>query len=314
MLRSGVFIVALVVVATDRRGASAAPCPPTVSLSGDDDGLVGALRVLLDQRGIASNESKDSASGCPAIRARVERRGDALAVALDRPGDPVERVVEEAATAATVLESWARTDIAAPLLASHPLPAEPPREAPPVAGHAERGLQLFAAAETSLGSDGTGWLGTQLGMCINFDPICLATRLHMSSVVAKSSSWAGLERKNIEILVGIDIPIAVGGATLSPGFAAGIGHMRTHQNNVRVGPRTGEWGGETGGLRADIHATLSIPFTRRFALDLSLTATLTQATHIEVFDPQGDPTMALALPDEPLALFRFAAGLRYGGL
>ena len=88
--------------------------------------------------------------------------------------------------------------------------------------------------------------------------------------------------------------------TLSPGFAAGLGKMHTRG-------LTREMRTETGGVRADLHATLSIPLWARFALDVVTAADLTQETRVE-----WGPTMT-PLPDEPRALFRFGVGLRYGG-
>ena len=77
--------------------AWAEPCPPAVALTGDD-ALVGAIRELLGARGITHETPR-----CPAIRARVERRGPLLVVGIDGPdGVPIERSVTEAATAATV--------------------------------------------------------------------------------------------------------------------------------------------------------------------------------------------------------------------
>ncbi len=290
-------LVLIVIVAAPVSRAEA--CPPAVSLTGDET-LVIAVRDLLGARGIT-----DATPRCPAVHASVEHEGDAVIVGIDGPdGVPVVRTVNEVATAATVIESWTRTDVAAPLLASHALPPDDARDLPRVRSSSMigRNLQIFGAAETSIASDQTGWLGATVGMCINLDPICLATRLRFASVAAGPAQWDGLERHNKDILVGLDIPIAVHGMTLSPGFAAGIGSMHTHMPGMPMGT-------ETGGLRAEIHTTLSIPLTSRIAIDLSLTADMTQATHIEI-----EVTPSVPFPDEPRALVRFGAGVRYGGL
>ena len=68
-------------------------------------------------------------------------------------------------------------------------------------------------------------------------------------------------------------------------------------------------GTETNGLRANVHATLTIPLGRRFAIDVIVAGDMTQATHIEMHGASD----ALAFPAEPRALLRFGAGVRYGG-
>jgi hypothetical protein len=284
-------------------GGRAEACPP---LAGDDE-LVRAIGDLLRSRGIDDREAS-----CPAIRARVERRGGAIAVEIVDPGGArIERIVSEVATAATVIESFVRADVGAPLLARRavprpaiveeaaPAPAPPPRRDP-----ATRGVQLFAAVETSMGSDHTGWMGTQLGACISVGPLCAAARLREAKVVGGEGVWEGgaIERESTELIVGLDIPLALGKQTLSPGFAAGLGAIRTGAAGTMDREPEG-----SAGLRADVHATLTVPIGRRLALDLSMAVDMSQATHVEW-------RSEMQMPAEPFALVRFGAGLRYGGM
>lgn len=300
--------------------ARAGGCPPAVALTGDED-AVRAVRAQLDARGIAGDTPS-----CPVVRARIERRGALLVVGIEpaggaagavpappgadlagaAPRERIERAVGEPATAATVIESWTRTDVAAPLLETRAVPVaiEPAAvAAPPVA----RGIQLFAAEETSLASDRTVWEGVQLGACIMLGPICAAARVHGGKVIARPDGWDRFVRKGGELYVGVDIPIAVGGLRLTPGFAAGYGMMLTH--HIGDGDKTGI---EISGPRAEAHVALSIPLTPHIALDLATTAELTQATGMETHGDTPDAT--IAFPDEPRALFRLAVGVRYGAL
>jgi len=285
--------------------ARAQACPPAVALTGDE-ALVSAIRDLLDARGIAAPTTQ-----CPAVRARVERRGAQLVVGGDGPdGAPIERSVGEPATAASVIESWARSDVAAPLLAIRAVPviaadAELAAPAPPPAA---RGIQLFAAVETTIGSDGTRWEGMQLGACIMLGPICVATRLRGGKVVSQPERWAAFARHGAEVYLGIDVPIALGHARLTPGFAAGYGGMFTRR---KTDDR--DVGVEIHGPRAEIHAVLSIPLTARVALDVTAAGAMTQATEVENRGPEA-PDPAVVFPDEPRGLLRFAVGLRYGAL
>jgi hypothetical protein len=231
------------------------------------------------------------------------------------PGVVIERAVGEPATAATVIESWARTDLAAPLLETRAVPAAqvtPAVVAAPAAPvPAAQGIQLFLAEETSLASDHTVWQGMQLGACVMLGPICAAARVHAGKVIAKPHhDWDSFVRKGAEAYVGIDIPIAVGRIRLTPGFAAGYGTMLTHRSGD--GDETGV---EISGPRAEAHAALAIPLTPHIAIDLATTAELTQAARIEIRSTApGSSDPAILYPDEPRALFRYAIGLRYGAL
>ena len=286
--------------------ARAEPCPPAVALTGDE-ALVGAVRELLGARGITHETPR-----CPAIRARVERRGPLLVVGTDGPdGVPIERAVTEAATAATVIESWTRSDVAAPLLATRAVPAledAPPRAGASASPPAARGIQLFAAEETSVASDRTVWEGMQLEACIMVGPICAAARVHGGKVIAEPASWAGFARNGAEVYAGIDVPIALGHTRLTPGFAAGFGAMFTRYKSDGA-----KMGVEISGPRAEVHVAFSVPLSAHLALDLVTTAALTQATAMETHGADTpDPTVVF--PDEPRALVRFAVGVRYGAL
>jgi hypothetical protein len=301
-------VLAALVFANRARVAHAEPCPPSVALSGDA-GLVTAVGDLLGARGIARDTPR-----CPMVRAHVERRGPLVVVGIDGPdGAPIERSVTELATAATVIESWTRSDVAAPLLATHELPAGPaPGDGAPAvvaaSPPAARGIQLYAAEETSFATDRTVWEGMQLGACIMLGPICASARVHGGTVISQPSSWAGLKRKGAEVYVGIDVPIALGRMRLTPGFAAGYGTMLTHR-----GSEDDRMGVEISGPRAEVHAAFSLPLTAHIAIDLMLTGALTQATAMETHG-RDIPDPVTVFPDEPRGFVRFAVGVRYGAL
>ena len=303
--------------------ARADRCETTVTVTGDAE-VVRAIEALLRARGIEIGDGE-----CASLRAHIERRGNSFAIgvdarettidrgttierpaierrAIERPARaPIERHVGELATAATVIESFVRDDASVLL----PVRARPARvqvelaaaKPVPEPTRATRGVQVFAAAETSIGSDHTNWMGMHLGVCIQLGPICAAARLRHAAVVAGEGMWrTEMERRSTELLLGLDVPFALGRTTLAPGFAAGMGSMWTRSDD-------GTTVGETGGLRADVHTTLSVPLTKRWALDLSVALDLTQETRIEA-------EHAMTIPDEPLALLRFGIGVRYGGL
>ena len=96
-----------VVVAGLARAAAAAPCPPSATLVGDAP-LVAEIGALLGDRGVAVEPP-----GCPTIQVAVTGRSDQLTLALEHDGRRIERVVGDAATAATVIESFVRVGASA---------------------------------------------------------------------------------------------------------------------------------------------------------------------------------------------------------
>ena len=127
-------------------------------------------------------------------------------------------------------------------------------------------------------------------------------------MISQPARWAAFERHGAEGYLGIDVPIVLGRARLTPGFAAGYGGMftrlRTDDDKVGV---------EIHGPRAEAHAVLSIPLTRHIALDVTAAASMTQVTGVETRGAQA-PDPAIVFPDEPRALVRLAVGVRYGAL
>jgi hypothetical protein len=286
--------------------AGAAPCPPSAWLTGDP-ALVADVRAMLDARGIAVE-----AAQCPNVLVRLERRDDGVAISIDGR-DP--RSVGDSRTAATVIESWVRTDVGDPLLAPREVASEP---LPPAAEVRDsvvrvpsdwRGVGVFALGESSFGSDRTGWVGADVGACVTLGPMCATARLRFAAVFGGTGvpqPFHNLfDRRSVEVLIGGDVPFAVGKFTISPGFAGGVGSIYTRRSD-KEGKRMA---GEVGGLRADAHASVIYPLTKRFALELAVALELTQSTHIDV-----DPTVDFSFPDPPPFLARLGFGLRYGGL
>ncbi len=270
------------------RAASAAPC---VELNGDP-GLVRDVGKLLVQRGV-------ELGACPELQVSISRSADGIVVAQDG----AERHVSEPISAAIVLESWARADVAEPLLAAHelvldeaPLTLAADRKAP-------RGMQVFAAVEDSLASDRTDWTGVGGGACMMVGRICVAGRARYAKVVDGPGPWQHeLDRTGSELLLGGDVPLHFGRATVSPGFGGGVGMIDTRSDD-----RDDHMHSTTPGLRADAHAALSYPLGDRLSLDLTFAVDMTEATHFQSMP-------AFALPNEPWLLARVGAGLRYGDL
>ena len=287
------FVVTLLLVASGS-AARAEPC----AVAGDPE-LGGTVAGILATRGI-------DAGRCGAVHARVERRGETIVVA----NDTIERTVNDPATAATVIESWVREDLAAPLLAAHavaiadPLPSIHTNE--PLVVTSPSGLHVHAsgAFETSFASDRTTWLGPSLGACVELGPVCVAARLRVAAVIAGPGPWDRSDRLETEVLIGGDIPIRIGSGhtQIVPGFGGGIGLMSTHAEGM---PETRMYS-RTGGLRGDAHVALELPVWHDLAFAVTLGFDITQNTHVET-------NTTYAFPDEPWLIARLGVGLRYGG-
>jgi hypothetical protein len=300
------------------RHASAA-CRPGVRLDGDA-ALVGAVGAALGERGIATDGAPDTsgdAAACAPAHVTLARREDRIAVSIAGARElAVEREVTDARTATTVIESWVRTDVEEPLLASRtvamaapprapaaaPAPPPPPATATTIAPPAAngRGVQLFAIAERSFASDGTAWLGLQLGGCVALGPFCVGGRGRFSLAAGEQLSQDNLERHGFELLAAADLPLRFGPAILSPGMGVGVGSVHTHQKG------TGQSEG-TGGPHADAHVSLAYQLRPHLALEAAMSVDVTETTHVE-------SSAAAILPDEPQFFARFGAGVRFGGL
>jgi hypothetical protein len=277
--------------------ANAAPCRLVVALEGEP-AAVAAIRDQLSSRGISTDTST-----CPGMRTRVERRGELFVIGFtDADGVPIERVVSDPGTAATVIESFVRVDVGTPLLASRAIPAvtvrrDPEPVAPTVAARARTGAHVFGSFDSAFASDRTSWLGMQVVACIMLGPTCPSARFRFDVVVTGDGTWDDSTfRNSSELLVGIDVPLAAGGWLVMPGVAVGMGGVRTEESSVKR---------ETTGFRGELHGTLLVPLTATLAVDLSVAGVLLQEMKV-------DEGLMAPLPPDPWVVFRFGVGLRYG--
>jgi hypothetical protein len=260
--------------------------------------LIASVTPILTERGIAS-----SPDACPALSVRLERRGKQIVVSTASKDDerPTESIVSGVRTAATVIESWVRTDVEEPLLVSRPrVDAESPPDAAAVPPSATRGLYAFAAVERTFASDRTGWFGGQVGACVMLGRVCASTLLRAAAVTDGPAQFQNLDRYGFEILLGADLPIRLDRLTLSPGLGFGLGWTHTSDDGSSEGQ-------ETGGLRAESRVVASYSATTSVAVEVALTVEVTQATHVE-------SSLTAPLPSEPRFLSRVGVGARFGGL
>lgn len=289
-------LIALGVLALAASEASADPCPPAVDLSGDAN-LVESVGAELRKRGIATTGS------CDGRQAIVSRDGDDVVVDIDSAS----RSVRGVGTAAAVIESFVREEVSSPLLAARRAPVLSAPERPDVlvvVAERERpsGWHFTAIGEATIANDGSGWGGMAFGACRMIGPLCPGVRLRGSMVTGDDPN-DGMYRKASDLLVGLDVPFTIGRFLVMPGVAGGIGGMTTNNRAMDDG---GSWYPSTSNnLRAQVHASVSVPLTRTLALDVMVAGTLGQQVARE-------PGYMDAVPAEPFAFLRFGVGLRYG--
>ena len=283
------------------RSAAAWACPPTVLLDGDPD-LTKAIGASLIERGISTD-----ASSCPPTKVEVARRGRTIVVWIAAGGSSqTQRAVSDVRTAATVIESWVRTDVEAPLLPGLRMVDESSTDAAPTVVAAlsppsQPGVSAFAIAEASLGSDRTTWMGAEIGACIVMGPVCAAARVRFAGVVDGPGQWQGpWDRHAFEVLLGVDWPMRIHALTLTPGAAAGAGWTHTREKGV-------SGGAQTAGLRLEAHLALSYPISHQLALESTIGFDFMQAMDLDV-------SSSTSLPADPRLLGHLGVGMRFGGL
>lgn len=270
-----------------------AECPVTVRLVGEQ-ALVTEIAVELGARGIVVSIDER----CPSLLVRVTHRGPQLVVVIDTAdGSSSERVVGEVRTAATVIESFTRTDVSNPLLSTRTFhaapmgPRVPPIDEVSLAPEARRvHFALTASLESSLTSDGVTWLGYNLKIGFELGPLYATARLRSSKVVGGLGA-PGVGRDHNELLIGVDVPISIGRLQLSPGFAGGVGRMETRASGMKY---------ETGVFVGEVQLSLSIPIAHDLAVDVAIATVL------------GDYARTSQLaPAEPAVAVRAGIGLTY---
>jgi hypothetical protein len=235
----------------------------------------------------------------------------------DAFGRASERVVTEPESAATVIESWMREDLSAPLLATQreaprdiPQASDeetPPEHAPPASAPAPvrekpRGFSVSALADTAVSTDGSLWLGMDANACMRFGMLCtgLLGRLSFDTGTQGASARYDTGRTALDLMLGIDVPWSIGSLRISPGFAMGAGWIHNDEP-----PEDDEAESDSGGLRGNVHVALALPITAEFAVELGLHGDLIVFTSTE--ELPGGETVAHPL----LGLARASVGLRY---
>jgi hypothetical protein len=321
-------------------GANAAEwaaCPAHTALTGDAN-LVAAVGSALRQRGINNGRPV----GCSPLRVAIGRRESGLKLELRGPaGEVTERVVAAPDTAAVLIESWLRTDIAAPLLAARapedlaPPPALPAPElaalpaatdpaplaavaAPVVTARPSPGAGggtglagMTILGEGALVRGGSRELGASLGSCLNLRRFCLgvtARLAHLSPVSPDDQIARSLDHANgyaADGLLAADYALRAGRATFRPGVGAGLGWVWTRGMIAEHGASF-----DAVGPRAEGRLAIDLAIARALALELQMAAGAAATATFDRVPSSRDKPMFVS---DLAPVVRAGLGLRIGG-
>jgi hypothetical protein len=227
----------LAVIAVPAVARAQPPCRPVARVGGEP-ALVAAVVPLLEERGVVVG----GASACGAVDAVLATHDGRVRVTiLDPDGGSIERSADDAAGAATAIESWVRRDVSDPLLAVRDAPP-PPRQAgdhePPPAAvvsaaaplaaaapGAGRAIDLAAAAELGVTGDGAIWRGARVQGCVTVGRLCAGGLLRFADDTETRGDSADLltSRMAFELAFLAELPLRAGRrVTVAPGVRAGI--------------------------------------------------------------------------------------------
>jgi hypothetical protein len=305
--------------------SSAGECPAAAVLEGDET-LVRTVQARLEARGLAS----EPLLGCDAVRVSLAAHGDQIAMQIAAgESQPIARSAHDASEAATIIESWARTDVAAPLL-EHELPPRPPLrpaapdekspqqtptdDAPPLVE--PRPFAIGASAAAGLGSDGSKWFGIDIRGCFLVWRVCLGGRFQPAFELRGAGDFGQQPRLSLDFMATADLPLVLDFLEVAPGFGIGqsiLRSERTMTNPVDGPPLVVE--DDTSGfkLRAQLGAGFRVARHWSARLELALDYTPFAERVLRESVVEGEPENIAIEGEVPLTAW-LRAGLELGGL
>jgi len=268
------------------RASAWADCKPTAIAAGDP-----ALVQNLTSQLAASGIETTPATGCPAVRVTLEQRGPQLHLRLaDAFERTSERDVRDVATAVAIIESWTTQEIEAGTLPETPAPIVP---AVPVVIERSRFRGASLGATSSLGTDGTTWVGAALAACAPVGPLCAggSLRAQLDTGATGASSSFSLDSYLLAAYATIDLPRRFGSFIASPGIGVGYGfqHVTAHHHDPMGNPL--DIPNSDHQLRAAAHVALLRPIAAHW----SAVADLWGDAALARSDSQFGPTASLQL-------------------
>ncbi len=299
------------------RAARADPCAAAVLVAGDSE-IAAEVAALLEARGLRTPRA-----GCPAVRATLEDMNGRVAVTIvDVDGRRGERTVGDIATATVLIESFAATDALAvrsaaptvdPLGLGAPVAARVDAEQPSllamhVAPAHVRGA-IGLAAESSVGSDGSIWLGALAHACVQLGPTCTGglVRLTRDAGLGGDSEQMETSRIGYDVMLAIDMLRVSDRWSLDAGVGVGTGWLHLRRDAIGMDGSSDTVEVDAGGLRTELHVAASVPVARGVSLTFGATFGLAPGAHAAPYMDEGR-----TVAGEPRAFGRFGLGLELG--
>lgn len=214
-------------------------CAPAVGLVGEAE-LVDDVSRALSERGVTVSP----VPGCPAPEVAISRSGERLVLALAEGA--ARREASDSSIAALIVESWARADLAAPLLlpppapresiplAAAPLSAEPggPRgELRLVLPRSPLGLDLDARAELGAALDGAVWWGGAIEARLDLEAWSPTAALRIATNhAAFDPTLAPSSRVLGDLMIGGRLNLELGPVRVQPGLLLGLGLLTSRRD------------------------------------------------------------------------------------
>lgn len=209
-------------------------CPPSAIVRGEP-AICEAVRGELDRRGILET----SEGRCTPYEVELLAKNREVLIALTtKDGQSVERTARSASMAATIIESFVREDVAAPLL-EHALPekmrtpiepldlaGDDPAPPDPVTDQATaRPFAISAGLIFGAASDGSTWAGADARACFRASIFCFGGRLQYAEDMRNGGDAVLLstDRTMVTLAATMELPIVLGALELVPGLSAGHG-------------------------------------------------------------------------------------------
>ncbi len=300
-------MLAVLIAMAPSRVAAAPACQPAVVLVGDP-AATAAISAALATHGVAP-----PLEGCPYARAEVAQVDDALVLAIvDYVGRRSERRVGDAVVAASVIESFAMTSgeltWTTPSLPAISRDSEQPmvltRRTEPAAARGAIGVAL----ESSAATDGSVWFGARARGCVRIGRTCVGGELRIARDAELRGAGAQTlsTRTAADLLVLLDVPLALHRISVTPGIGLGVGWMRVRSDSDAAAfPMSGEsLDVDAGGIRANVHLGLAVPLRRGLAVTLGASVDVAPFAHAARYVMDGGE-----LAGEPRGYARLGLGV-----
>ena len=242
---------ALIVFASLRTAQAA--CPAALVLEGPAE-LTAPAAVFLARRGVSLSRPPP---GCPAMRARLSRDGNAIEVQFwGESGTARVRSVSQLSTVVSLLESWTRRDLNvfdpepdAPRASRFPSPAVITPPTPPPFRRPERFLSISlegVGADTPRG-------GARVGFTTTFGVLEVGGAARVRAYFPEGGT-PGADGLQIHALGSVGVPFVfpLRGLSLTPTLRAGLGLIE-HLSSVILTQRSGALGAAFDGALAFRH-------------------------------------------------------------